>query len=88
MSRPVCASFGFLLMAAGPAQAICLQPQPVRVCTEFFHSENVVVAKILSVRKIPDTPDPNNVEGWFYKIAVDKSYRGKERAEPHRPPTL
>jgi len=63
-------------MVFGSAQAICLQPQPVRVCTEFFHSENVVAAKILSVRKIPDTPDPNNVEGWFYKIAVDKSYRG------------
>jgi hypothetical protein len=75
MSRTICASVAFLFVAAG-ARAICLQPQPVRVCTEFFHSENVVVAKILSIRKIPETPDPNNVEGWFYKIAVDKSYRG------------
>jgi hypothetical protein len=74
MSRAICASLA--LLAAGPAQAVCLAPQPVRVCTEFFRSENVMVAKILSVRKIPDTPDPNNVEGWFYKIAVDKSYRG------------
>ena len=74
MSRAICASLA--LLAAGPAQAVCLTPQPVRVCTEFFHSENVMVAKVLSVRKIPDTPDPNNVEGWFYKIAVDKSYRG------------
>jgi hypothetical protein len=77
MSRTVRASVACLFLgAAWPAQAICLQPQPVRACTEFFHSENVVVAKILSVRKIPDTPDPNNVEGWFYKIAVDKTYRG------------
>jgi hypothetical protein len=74
MSRAICASVA--LLVAGQAQAVCLAPQPVRVCTEFFHSENVMVAKILSVRKIPDTPDPNNVEGWFYKIAVDKSYRG------------
>jgi hypothetical protein len=74
MSRTICASIALVL--AGHAHAICLAPQPVRVCTEFFHSENVMVAKILSVRKIPDTPDPNNVEGWFYKIAVDKSYRG------------
>ena len=74
MSRAICASLA--LLAAGPAQAVCLAPQPVRVCTEFFRSENVMVAKILSVRKIPDTPDPNNVEGWFYKIAVDKNYRG------------
>jgi hypothetical protein len=65
-----------LATAAGPAHAYCLQPQPVRVCTEYFHSENVVVAKILSQRKIPETPDPNNVEGWFYKIAVQKTYRG------------
>jgi len=77
MSRTICASVACLFLGAtAPAKAICLQPQPVRACTEFFHSENVVVAKILSVRKIPDTPDPNNVEGWFYKIAVDKSYRG------------
>src|SRR5215470_16333409 len=77
MSTTICASVACLFLGvAGPAKAICLQPQPVRACTEFFHSENVVVAKILSVRKIPDTPDPNNVEGWFYKIAVDKSYRG------------
>jgi len=77
MSRTICASVACLFLgAAGPAKAICLQPQPVRACTEFFHSETVVVAKILSVRRIPDTPDPNNVEGWFYKIAVDKSYRG------------
>jgi hypothetical protein len=48
----------------------------VRVCTEFFHSEYVVTAKILSSRKIPDTPDPNNVEGWFYKVEVTKTYRG------------
>ena len=74
MSRAICASLALLL--AGQAHAVCLAPQPVRVCTEFFHSENILVAKILSVRKIPDTPDPNNVEGWFYKIAVDKSYRG------------
>ncbi len=61
---------------AGPAEALCLQPSPVRVCTEYFRSEYVLTAKILSVRKIPDTPDPNNVEGWFYKIQVQKTYRG------------
>jgi hypothetical protein len=78
MSRAICASVALLFAGTvgGQAQAVCLAPQPVRVCTEFFRSENVMVAKILSVRKIPDTPDPNNVEGWFYKIAVDKSYRG------------
>jgi hypothetical protein len=64
------------ILAAGPAGAICLQPQPVRVCTEFFRSENVVVAKVLSKRRIPDTPDPNNVEGWFYKVEIAKSFRG------------
>src|ERR1700743_3423280 len=65
---------------AGPAQALCLQPSPVRVCTEFFRSQYVFSAKILSVRKTPDTPDPNNVEGWFYKIQVLKTYRGDKPA--------
>lgn len=65
-----------LALAAGRAGALCLQPQPVRVCTEFFHSEDVLVAKILSKRQIPNTPDPNNVEGWFYKVQVTKTYRG------------
>ena len=78
MSRRIFPSAAIMiaLVGAGHAHGFCLQPQPARVCTEFFHSENVVVAKILSVRKIPDTPDPNNIEGWVYKIAVDKSYRG------------
>jgi hypothetical protein len=67
---------GAALLASLPAGAICLQPQPVRVCTEFFHSDNVLIGKILSVRKIPNTPDPNNLEGWFYKIQPEKSYRG------------
>ena len=88
MSRGFFASLAFsapvftgLTFAAAPAHAYCLQPQPVRVCTEFFRSENIVTAKILSVRRIPDTPDPNNVEGWFYKIAVDKNYRGGKPPE-------
>jgi hypothetical protein len=76
MSRAICASVACLVLSTGTAEAVCLAPQPVRVCTEFFHSETVVAAKILSVRKIPDTPDPNNVEGWFYQIAVEKTYRG------------
>ena len=82
MSRRFCAwaTLSVLATAAGPVEAYCLQPQPVRACTEYFHSENVVVAKILSQRKIPDTPDPNNVEGWFYKIAVQKTYRGGKLA--------
>jgi hypothetical protein len=77
LSRGVIAvALSLPVVIACPANAICLQPQPVRVCTEFFHSDNVVIGKILSVRKIPDTPDPNNVEGWFYKLKVAKSYRG------------
>jgi len=76
VSRTICATVACLFWGTGTAQAVCLAPSPVRVCTEYFRSEIVVTAKILSVRRIPDTPDPNNVEGWFYKIAVDKSYRG------------
>jgi len=78
MSRKIFVATGVsvAMLGVGPARAICLQPQPVRVCTEFFHSENVVVAKVLSKRQIPDTPDPNNVEGWFYKIEVTRSFRG------------
>ena len=82
LSRGICACLAVvlgpaaMLGTAGSAKALCLQPSPVRVCTEFFRSEYVVEAKILSSRKIPDTPDPNNVEGWFYKVQVQKTYRG------------
>jgi hypothetical protein len=76
LSRGIYACLAVALGAAGPAKALCLQPSPVRVCTEFFRSEYVVTAKILSSRKIPDTPDPNNVEGWFYKVQVERTYRG------------
>ena len=41
MSRMMSRGFftaSFLVLAAGQAQAVCMQPQPVRVCTEFFHS--------------------------------------------------
>jgi hypothetical protein len=75
MSSRIVIAAAIGLMSA-EARAICLQPQPVRVCTELQHSQNVVVAKILSKRQIPDTPDPNNVEGWFYKVSIEKSYRG------------
>ncbi|HLG87256.1 MAG TPA: hypothetical protein VKZ79_08670 [Alphaproteobacteria bacterium] len=64
------------LSASGPAAAICLEPSPVHVCTEYFRSDDVVQGKVLSQRKFPDTPDPNNIEGWFYKFAIDKTYRG------------
>jgi len=65
-----------ILGTAGAARAVCLEPSPVRVCTEYFRSEAVIQGKILSQRKFPDTPDPNNIEGWFYKFAIDKAYRG------------
>ena len=71
-----CALLALTVAIAEPAKALCLQPSPVRVCTEYFRSDYVLTAKILSVRKIPDTPDPNNVEGWFYKVQVQKTYRG------------
>jgi hypothetical protein len=81
MSRGFFGAATVLLALAGGARGFCLQPQPARVCTEFFHSDMVLIGKIVSVRKIPDTPDPDNVEGWFYKVAIAKSLRGG--APPH-----
>ncbi len=79
--RHLALGIGLAALTAVPAaQAICLQPQPVRVCTEFFHSESVMTAKILAMRRIPDTPDPNNVEGWFYKVKIETVYRGAKPA--------
>lgn len=69
---------GAACSASLSAHALCLQPQPVRVCTEYFHTGSIVLARIQSRRQIPDTPDPNNVEGWFYKIEVAKSFKGQK----------
>jgi len=66
----------FAAFIEGAAHALCLQPSPVRVCTEFYRSENVVVARVASKRQIPVTPDPANIEGWYYKLQTVKSYRG------------
>ncbi len=64
------------LFMAGQAGAVCLQPHPVRVCTEFFHSENVLVARVVAKRQIPVTPEPDNIEGWYYKLKTIQTYRG------------
>src|SRR5262249_20719751 len=60
-------------------RAICLEPSPMRVCTEFFRTDSVIQGKVLSERRFPDTPDVNNVEGWFYKFQIEKTYRGNAK---------
>ena len=76
VTRP-CGVIVTALVFAGSAGAVCLEPSPVRVCTEFYRSEAVIAGKILSVRQFPQTPDPNNVEGWFYQFQIDRTYWGK-----------
>lgn len=75
--KTLASAFGATLLLAAEADAICLEPSPVRVCTEFYRSDAVIVGKVLSERKFPDTPDPNNIEGWIYKFQIDKTYWGK-----------
>ena len=65
-----------MALAGGIAHADCAEPHPPRVCAEFFHSDSVMLARIMSERQVPNTPDPRNVEGWFYKVQVIKTFRG------------
>jgi len=60
-------------MSAVAVMAVCRQPHP-RVCTEFYDSAAVFTGKVVAVRNDPH--EEQNPEGWFYRIRVEKSFRG------------
>jgi hypothetical protein len=65
-------------LGSGVALAFCPEPNPPRVCTEFFHVSAVFVGTVISVTKKKGTDD--FIDGWSYLLNVDKNYRGAERS--------
>ena len=76
VSLAICGGLALALLGIAPAKAECAQPHPMRVCTEYSNSELVFTGKVVSVKQWPQPADPNNVEGWFYKVEVGRTYRG------------
>lgn len=61
------------------ALCFCLQPNPPRVCTEFFSADVVFTGKVTSVRYVPQGL-PGQDPGWLYHLNVLKMYRGPARS--------
>jgi hypothetical protein len=67
-----------IAMITQRAHAFCLQPQPIRVCAEFFKADEVFTGTVIAANYEPhDIPDPNGPQpGWHYRLKVQKTYRG------------
>jgi hypothetical protein len=61
------------------AAGVCLEPNPPRVCTEFFTSQLVFVGTVISDRYLAEGL-PDRDPGWVYDLSVTKMYRGPQRA--------
>lgn len=73
--------FFMSLQVAGAASAygFCYEPQPVRLCTEFAHSDEVLTAQVMSIRPIADNEDHDSVGGWLYRLKVLSALKGERR---------
>lgn len=68
-----------LICASAPSVlAVCSQPPP-RVCTEFYDSAAVFTGTVVGVRSDPGEEGSTN--GWFYRVRVQKSFRGPKGPE-------
>ncbi len=54
------------LLGAVPAMGFCSVPQPRLVCAEYFASQLVVEATLVSVRTISDKDDPEGISAFVY----------------------
>jgi len=70
-----CAAFSAIwLLRSGSAFAFCPDPNPPRVCTEFFEASAVFIGTVVSITEKPGEDD--FIDGWFYRLNVTKTYRG------------
>lgn len=59
--------------------SFCQQPNPPRVCAEFFVADAVLTGKVISVRYLPQGL-PGHDPGWLYGLKVLRMYRGPAQA--------
>jgi len=69
------------LLFAGPAMAVCNVPQPRLVCAEYFSSQVVVEATLVTTRTVPDKDNQEAALGYFYKMRTNKLLRGDIAAQ-------
>jgi len=82
IATPVASVGIFLALGATCAHAFCLQPQPIRVCAEFFKADEVFTGTIISAQYMEDhipEPYPDPQPGWHYRLKVLKNFRGPAR---------
>jgi hypothetical protein len=63
-----------VLLAAGPAMALCDVPQPRLVCAEYFASQVVVEATLIKVR---DIDQDNFPIAFVYSLRANRLLRGR-----------
>jgi hypothetical protein len=64
-----------LFFGSSVVHGICPQPAP-KVCSAFFKSDAVFIGTVVSEHAVPDKDDPGFVEGWLYRVRVDRRFRG------------
>lgn len=67
------------LLYPAVALCFCLQPNPPRVCTEFFAADAVFTGNVSSVRYLPQGL-PGHDPGWLYRLKVLNMYRGPSKS--------
>jgi hypothetical protein len=63
----------FLLLGHADVDAYCPALTP-KVCSTFFRSDAVFLAKVLSETRV--VSDDDFIEGWRYRVRVKRSFRG------------
>jgi hypothetical protein len=64
------------LLGAVPAMGFCSVPQPRLVCAEYFASQVVVQATLVSVRTISHKDDPKGIAAFVYSLRAGRVLRG------------
>lgn len=70
--------FATFFFGIRPVAAFCPEPNPPRVCTEFFRANAVFVGTVTSIVEKQDAD--GFTDGWVYSLQVDKDYRGAEHS--------
>jgi hypothetical protein len=70
-------STAITLLLPLPAMCFCREPQPRLVCAEYFSSQLVVKATLLSTKTLPDKDDSKFILAYEYTLRVNQSLRGK-----------
>jgi hypothetical protein len=70
--------FVALSFGSGYVFAFCPDPDPPRVCSEFFEASAVFVGTVISVTEKHGNDDL--IDGWTYLLKVDTNYRDVDRS--------